>query len=186
MDMTWAWYLARNAIGRGAAQNHYELATLLLLIESQEIESIIEVGTFTGGTAWAFAQIPSVKRVVTIDIVKPMWPDYGDKVTFIHGDSAEPDIIAKVEETMAGNKPDFLFIDGGHSARQVRADWNAYGYAVQERGMIAFHDVGIGVQNAEVQVRRQWLEISTPYPHVEIFYSRSTSPGTGVLWRMKG
>ncbi len=59
----------------------------------------------------------------------------------MRGDSHSPQTKVRVAEWLAGNKLDFLFIDGDHSLPGVAQDFEMYGPFVRSGGIIAFHDI---------------------------------------------
>jgi predicted O-methyltransferase YrrM len=46
-----------------------------------------------------------------------------------------------VATALAGEKADFLFIDGDHTVNGVKADYEMYKEFVRPGGLIAFHDI---------------------------------------------
>lgn len=174
--------IADIAVGKhGAFQDRDELSAVLSLAREYKVKRVIEIGTCTGATAWAFTQAPSVIQVITIDI---SWRYTGDDplIQFIHGSSNNDETIARVRELLDGDLADFLLIDGGHEEVQVQKDWDNYSPMVRPGGIVVFHDINEWKGHPEIQVRPAWLRISRPYPHIELISDRETSPGTGMIW----
>lgn len=63
-----------------------------------------------------------------------------EKSTFICGYSHDKATISQIKGMYHGL--DFLFIDGGHEYKDVKADYENYAPLVKPGGIIAFHDVG--------------------------------------------
>ena len=182
--MTYYQDIAHTAIGQYfAAQNQDELAVFLRLVDSWQARRVLEIGTFAGGLSWALAQLPTVDQVITIDMAT-RYRDVSPKIKFINGLSTASETLSQVVEMLNGVPVDLLVIDGGHESYQVAGDWDAYQGFVHNEGMIMFHDVNEWNHHPEIQVRKEWLRIAGPYPHVEICADRYSSPGTGVMWLM--
>lgn len=97
-------------------------------------------------------------------------------LTLIHGDSAAPASV----QTVGRLAPfDFIFIDAGHDARSVRADWANYGPMLRAGGAVAFHDIkpraGYGVSDL-------WAELRQDANTVEISGTTPEFCGIGILW----
>jgi predicted O-methyltransferase YrrM len=63
------------------------------------------------------------------------------KIVAIQGDSHSIDTLNKIKRILNGKKLDFLFIDGDHSYKGVKKDFEMYSPLVRKGGIIAFHDI---------------------------------------------
>lgn len=97
------------------------------VIAATQPEVIVETGTRTGASAHWFAD--RGPDVISVDVAARPAVDvrdgFGD-VTFIVGDSADPQIAAKVAELVAGRRC-MVTLDSDHSAAHVRREIEAYG-----------------------------------------------------------
>ena len=114
---------------------------------------VVEAGTFRGGSSiiWAMMleHINPTGTVVTIDIedkrverAKNM-PIYKRKVTFLHGSSTAPDIVAQVKQRAEGKKV-LLILDSLHTKDHVLDELRAYWQIVPVGSYIIVQDSVIG------------------------------------------
>lgn len=97
---------------------------------------IVEVGTFTGGSAYLMGLASEGRaRVVSIDPNKPEDMSLLEKVNaeFFHGD-------AESYRAERSEPIDLLFIDGDHSFSGVRLDYELLAPLVKPGGIVALHD----------------------------------------------
>src|SRR2546422_11695055 len=94
--------VAREAVEvHGAIQKVGELAGLLALLADHAPEVVLEVGSDAGGTLWAWQQLPSVRRVLAVDLPQAGFhsgrrlDSHGVEV--VYGDSHDPATRAAVE-----------------------------------------------------------------------------------------
>ena len=117
--------------GWGIEQNPHELATFLVRMQELGIASVLEIGTgYKGGLSRFLAQ-DMRWDVTTFDV-----EDYGHNFPGV-------DYIIPTYDTMTEqwiNDVDLLFIDGDHSYKSVKYDYQEYGLYAKK--VIAFHDIG--------------------------------------------
>jgi predicted O-methyltransferase YrrM len=162
----------------GAMQKPTELAGLLAVAAAWRPRVVWEIGTATGGTLWALAKtlrsprgtgLPAV-RFVSIDVPGGAFsggatrdPDElvalitaaggpESRLAIIHGDSRTVEL--------PDEQPDFVLVDGDHSAEGVRADWERYAPLVRPGGIVAFHDILPHPPVTGVEVAPVWAEIA--------------------------
>jgi predicted O-methyltransferase YrrM len=135
---------------------------------------IVEIGTFHGGTLWAWCRVATRDaHLVTVDL--PGGPfggggydpstlqahgQRGQTITLVEGDSHAPETLATVERAVGG-PVDFLFIDGDHHHEGVSSDYAMYSPLVRKEGLIAFHDIVPGLEEYVGGVPRFWRELTT-------------------------
>jgi cephalosporin hydroxylase len=179
-----------------AIQKEGELAGFLAVLMELEPEVVVEIGADAGGTLYAWQQLPSVRRVIAIDL--PSGPyssgesrlnEHGCEV--IYGNSHDPATVERLVDLLAGDRVDCLFIDGDHSYAGVKADWELYAPMVRLGGIVAFHDIcphtGIQIywdgRPVDVDVDLFWrqLQLDSGHRGEEIV----TYPGNwgGIGWR---
>lgn len=171
----------------GAIQHSAELAMLLALAESAEVRTVLEIGTFAGGTAWAFSHLPSVERIITVDYgpqehAQVLVDALGSWVTLVRGNSADAATRHEVIRQLQGTPPDLLFIDGSHDLESVTIDWQTYGPMVRPGGLVAFHDVEVHQGRPEVQAHDLWQRVRSAYPSVKITAAPGEWAGIGIIW----
>lgn len=113
------------------------------VIEATRPEVVVETGTRTGASARWFADLGV--DVVTVDVDAVDVPiAYRDRVRQVVGDSADPDVVAKVVELLAGRRA-MVSLDSDHSAAHVAQEIKLYGalvspgcYLVVEDGIFGY------------------------------------------------
>jgi predicted O-methyltransferase YrrM len=189
--------LAREAVHAGAMQKVGELAGLARMVRSERPSTVLEIGSFIGGTLGLFCKLAEADALlVSVDLPS----NYGgatvaelealaranQRVVAVRRDSHADETRAEVEQLLAGRQVDVLMIDGDHSYEGVRRDFELYAPLVRPAGLIAFHDIVPHVRIPEIEVERLWAELRDGYEHVEIVESGRESGfgpwgGIGVL-----
>jgi cephalosporin hydroxylase len=172
--------LAARAKRKGAKQKTREFAGLLKLVRQQRPRIVLEIGTYKGGSLWAWCHIAAADAlIVSIDLPGG---DFGggfpeaemerlqtyarrsQTLHLVRADSHSSDTLAKVRWLLNGRAVDFAFIDGDHTYEGVRRDFEMYGPLVQ--GLVAFHDT-LPHDSASCEVDRLWTELRPDYETVE-------------------
>jgi cephalosporin hydroxylase len=157
-----------------------EIAHLLKLVAAEQPRTVLEIGTMRGGTLLLFTRVAADDALlVTVDLSDETRREFGgdnhaanaplyrafargtQRVEFIAGDSHEPDTTKRITDTLEGRPVDFLFIDGDHTYDGVRSDYEMYSPLVRPGGLIAFHDIVDGPEDAVGGVPKFWREIKT-------------------------
>lgn len=133
-----------------SVQKTSEIQSLANEVSKLKPKNILEIGTCDAGTLFIWANIAS-QKVITCDIhgnnrrtkFYESFPpkDSGCNVKTMIGNSHEADFKEKIKRELAGEKVDFLFIDGDHTEKGVEQDFNDYKDFVRPGGIIAFHDI---------------------------------------------
>lgn len=181
--------IAKLAVSEHRALHHpLELAAVLGIMHDHEITTILETGTWEGGSAWAWLQVPSVTRVVSVDI-HPLHPaqwladEMRTWLTLVTGNSNEPATRARAVEALQGHQPDMVFIDGGHDYPTARGDWEWMSPMVRPGGLIVIHDTqGAFPYDPDFGVPQLWAEVMPGRVAVEVTAIRGTMFGTGIIW----
>ena len=167
-----------------------EYSVALELYRRVHPESVLEVGTYHGGTLyhWLTNARPGT-RVVSVDSyavgvdnrhLYDEWVPDGVELTVLCGDSHAAETVEEVSK----HAPfDWCFIDAGHYYDEVLADWNAYRPFVAEYGVVLFHDIlPPTLAHPEIEVARLWEEIKAEYPCLEIVADQTAEwGGIGVV-----
>lgn len=171
-------------------ESEFEEMIDFILLEGM-ISSVLEIGTYGGGTAYAFAQI--AEKVVCVDkqfgsdkFPIPIYRNTPEerKIIEIQGNSCDPETLWKLMELDRNGKMmklfpvDLLFIDGGHHYHEVCADFWVYSNLVREGGWIAFHDAF----NPAVAVRGFWEEIKKRFEHWEFLLEKQMPEKKKTIW----
>lgn len=182
-----------------------ELARLLELVGTPS--KVIEVGTFAGGTLWAWCQVAADDAtIVSIDLpggaggggyteaqqrVFETYAKPGQTLHFIRADSHLTETVDEVEELV--EDVDVLFLDGDHSYAGVHRDYLLYQPFVKPGGLVAFHDIeepDVAVTRGTVcevhvfwrELRAQWADQGLGFHEfVDTFGDPRRWGGIGVL-----
>lgn len=150
----------------GAIQKPAELAQFIDLARGLDPQVIVEIGSYAGGTLWAWSQI--APRVYAVDL--PPTGTYASTGTeqqthgtgMVFGDSHDPATLETLKALLQGAPVDVLFIDGDHSLAGVKADHEMYAPLVRPGGLIGFHDIVAHPNQPDIEVHRYWEQIRTP------------------------
>lgn len=180
--------MAQQAIdNHQALHNPGELAVLVRMMDTILPKTILEIGTWAGGSAWAWSRIRSVEHIVTVDVspqpgAAARLASLPCKVTQVTGLSDHQETYRQVTNVLNGTPPDVVIIDGGHTYPEARADWNIYGSMVAVGGMVVFHDTQGYPGNDTVQVPKLWAEIRGTWRTTELVDMPGGPGGTGIVW----
>jgi cephalosporin hydroxylase len=146
-------------------QHREEIKDLALFVQKLNPKIVVEIGTKFGGTFMIWNEVTSAKTI-SVDLVEGIHGGvtrestdkrnihfknlYGDKCTFIEGNSHEQSTYETLVNTLNGELIDFLFIDGDHTYEGVKQDYEMYSKLVHPNGYIAFHDIN----NTEYHISR--------------------------------
>lgn len=171
----------------GALHNQGELATLLSILHYSEPRVILEIGTYVGGSAWAFARLPSLRHIVTVDTAPQpqaaaQLASLPCRATQVVADSTNPNTVHQVRAALDLHSPDVVFIDGDHLYKSARRDWELYSPLVAAGGLVVLHDTQGYPNNPTVQVPTLWAELQQTYRVTELVDKPGGPGGTGIVW----
>lgn len=102
-------------------------------------------------------------------------------MSFIRDNSHEESTYQLARDITDGNL-DFLLIDGDHTYKGVKQDFEMYSRLVSEDGIIAFHDIVPNKTSPDLEVHRFWNEIKERYETEEFIADPDqTYAGIGVV-----
>lgn len=145
-------YAMKNNVAKYSAIGNPEFREFF---KNAKIDTIVEIGTFRGISTAYMAQF--IKKVYTFDVIDysekyKIWDDIGvrNRITFYLIKGRDGNVIKNHEGEFPANpkavdiKPildsikfDCAFVDGRHSKRDVKADFEL----VKRCGRVLFHDV---------------------------------------------
>ena len=183
--------------GFQALQKPAELVLLLKRLEELSPKVILEIGSGKGGSTWAFSKLPSLKKLICLDLPNGPWgggptresigyiaQHMSGALTFLAGDSRTEAALREVKKTLKRGLIDFLLIDGDHSYAGVKSDYITYSPLVRKGGLIAFHDICKHSKESKCEVEKFWRELKkkTPKRRIKEFLSEPLSwGGIGIL-----
>ena len=179
-----------------------EIQALCEIVRRRRPRTVLEIGTQHGGTLFLFSRIAAPDALlVSVDLaskdLKPwrtLCADLGtkwQKVSVIDGDSHAASTVERVNRVLGDRKVDFLFIDGDHSYKGVKQDFENYIGFLNDPGLIAFHDInpdyltrfGIRTDSNSGEVYRFWAEVKMKYSHTEYIDNPDENGfGIGILF----
>lgn len=124
----------------------YDIANLF------DSPTYVEIGAYAGGSAILMLKNENVKKVISVDLGEPISEEelinniknnVGERIgdyNYIKGNSSSNKIVNEVNQLIADDGIDILFIDGDHTYNGVRNDFMNYSDLVNEGGFIVFDD----------------------------------------------
>lgn len=182
-------------------QSNYEFSCLLESYKKLNAKNVIEIGSLFGGTLWhwlKYAQTGGKFTVVDMMVAtsdgrykqqfechESLWPrwafEVGADLHIIESSSASETVVNAVHNYYADDKVDFMFIDGDHTYRGVKSDFEKYIDLVRPGGLVGFHDIAIPADHPHYGgVKRFWEEIKVKY-ETEEFIEVADWWGIGLL-----
>ena len=160
-----------------------EILALIEYLNESQPKRYCEIGLAKGGTCFLISNsVKSLTRVYGIDLhifnkrLQRFFSSGDTDVYFKTGSSTDKKVIAWLENQLATEKLDVLFIDGDHSYEGVKQDFQNYRHLVCENGLIVFHDIildhgqkhGKQTNRYTGGVPQFYSEISAFFPNTEI------------------
>ncbi len=178
------------------SQNIAEFDELLNIYVEKRPMRVLEIGTHDGGTLYYWLKFGLPKSVVaSIDLqgivtheTAAKWAAPEVTTLLFKGDSTSQEAITWATDNIG--KVDWLFIDGGHDYKTVKADWNNYFPLVNPGGVIAFHDIcpHEPYEGQLIEVDRFWNEIkNSGFQNTQEIIEENiiwggVGPGIGVIY----
>ncbi len=168
--------MAEIAVFKGAFQKISELGRLIALLRRRKLRTVVEIGTFRGGTLWLWCQLATEDaRIVSIDLPAKSaagrrqqgnlkkYAIASQRLNFIRNGSQKDATRVQLSRLLDGEAIDFLFIDGDHRYEAVRRDFELYSPLLRPGGIVAFHDILQPPRFPNNQVKRFWRELKKDY-----------------------
>lgn len=183
-------------------QKKSEILQLLKYLKMNRPKTLLEIGTFSGGTLFLFTRIAANDvTIISIDLSEgrygggypklkePLYRSFklpNQNIILLRCGSHDHKTLLKVKQLLNRKQIDFLFIDGDHSYNGVKKDFEMYHPLVNENGLITFHDIVIHYQDKTVAVFKFWNEIKKKYNFEEIVEDWNQGEcGIGILKKNK-
>lgn len=155
-------------------QHESEFALLLEIYRERAPRTVLEVGTYHGGTLYHWLQNAAPGSViVSVDdytagvdnrALYDSWCARGATVVAIAGDSHGPRTVAQALE----HAPyEWVWIDAAHRIEDVTKDWELYGAMCAAGGLVCFHDI-LPSSDPTIEVDRLWRYLRRRYKSLEI------------------
>jgi len=189
--------VARRAIRQfDAIQRTWELQSLVALVRQIKPMTVVEIGTYKGGTltCWAAVAQPAA-QIIGIDMPFP-WANQeaitlsmgkvratlrpSQRLTVIAADSHDAATLVGLREALAGALIDVLWIDGDHTYEGVRQDVQMYGELVRPGGIVALHDIQRSDLFPDQQSDVYWQELKAHARTREFIADPTPGAGMGI------
>jgi cephalosporin hydroxylase len=163
---------------------------------SLRCKNVFEVGSYLGGTFYLLCKL-SHPDGYKISIDYPFYENqdkemesrnvhnkmklFAENVNIIKEDSHSENAIQKLNAILKGEKLDFLFIDGDHTYKGVKQDFEMYSSFVKKGGYIGFHNINDRPLHRDLNcyVHEFWDEL--PKENTITFNSKGVCMGIGVI-----
>lgn len=157
-----------------------EFKQFLDLCLQEEVKKVIEIGTYRGGSTFAFlkyleAEVIAIDRCHDCLVVD-------EKLKFFKEDAEEELVVATVRGLV--QEVDMLFIDGAHDERACRLNYEMWKGLVKKGGIIAFHDIveTEHLKKLGFNVRPVWDYVKKSHRWKEFIDKPLEERGIGVIW----
>lgn len=161
-----AWHAGRAACEEfHAAQRQDELIETLMVAAYAvpEPKVIVEIGCDAGGTLYAWRSMFPAADVYGLTLPVNRVEDGGQgyqlnyhQARMVFGDSHDPAVLQRLKTKLGRRQVDVLFIDGDHSYRGARQDWDMYVPLVRRGGLVLVHDA---LNQTTPDVPRFWEDL---------------------------
>ena len=187
-----------------------EITRFLNVVAKERPRRVLEIGTAGGGNFFLLGRV-ATEEALLISADLPLglfgggYPPWRGRLiqSFAHArqrvnllavDSHSPETLRRVQELLAGEELDLLFIDGDHRYEGVKTDFEMYSPMVRTGGFIGFHDIVPGPAEKVGGVPRFWQQLKQRHQVSEfvadwnqggygiglLVKPQSSVPGTGV------
>jgi len=198
VNTTFTFYGLGNYLSIQSVQIKSEIIGLAKLIAERDPKTIVEIGTFQGGTLYIWSRINSgtPKTIISIDLPggaygggysqrkERLFREFNAENTLhlVRADSHRPSTRDGLRELLHGSKVDYLFLDGDHTYDGVRTDFDLYKGFIGDGGIVALHDILPNRSKPECGVHLLWEEIRDDYESKVFIESYEQGwAGIGVL-----
>ena len=149
-----------------------EFLPLLELMQTRSIQSVLEIGSYKGGTAQAFLELGC--KVTCVDkLILPELFELAQEYPGLVIHQGTSDTVKFTDNTTF----DMLFIDGDHTMDWVRSDYLRYRKHIPSGGLIVFHDTAdtLHHEQHDCAVPKYWQMIKSDFKETRQFHA-------GAIW----
>jgi predicted O-methyltransferase YrrM len=178
-------------------QKKSEILSLLKIIRPLKPKAVCEIGAAGCGTTFLLTQaVASNALLITIDLAftasregaLKSFAMPGQQLVCLREDSHLPETLHLVKRQLAGQQLDVLYLDGDHSYKGIKTDFEFYSPLVKPGGLIVFHDIvpdsqtrhGIRTSSDVGEVPKFWQEIRSSHAHTEEIVEDYEQDGFGI------
>ena len=175
-----------------------EISAFITLVARRKPQTVLEIGAGEGGTLMLLAMAAAPEAtIISVDLPHgafgggyPLWKAIyfrqfaipSQRMHLLRVNSHVPTTVQRVRGILADRMLDVLFIDGDHTYRGVKADWEMYGPLVAREGLVGFHDIVQHPPETGCEVHTFWRELKVRHAHVEIVADHEQAwGGIGVI-----
>lgn len=178
-------------------QIEQELAELVRDVQKLSPATVLEIGTAGGGTLFLWTRLARENAtIVSVDLpsgqfgggyskrrarIYQRFAGKQQKLHLLREDSHAQSTFNQVRAIFGEIPIDMLFIDGDHTYRGAKKDWEMYSSLVRPGGLIAFHDIAKDYD--DTQVKSLWDSIKAGFEHHEYAVHPEGLYGIGVLYK---
>lgn len=147
-----------------ASQDPNELKALLEFLPQKPRKVVLEIGVHLGYSLLNWRRAFNPGLLIGIETEKTVIPEVraAAHAKMIYGDSQSVVAYDQAINLLGKRNIDFLFIDGDHTYKAVRADFELYSGLMAPGGTIVLHDAAL-VGHPNVEVYQFWQEIRGNY-----------------------
>ena len=156
--------------GRGAPDYYRFLWGFCKIIEAK---TVIEIGTFHGGSCYAMGDIPGI-NIYTVDIEDQITNQRRDNIKYIIGDSRDSTIVENLRKEITQKRIDLLYVDSVHSYESTFENMKLYGSKFHPKYVI-LDDIRL---NAEM--KQLWRDLKK-YEKMDVGCLLNRHCGFGVI-----
>jgi len=123
-----------------------DLWTYQEIVVETRPDLIIETGTFKGGSALFFASLFDLLgrgEIVTIDVDDREGRPAHDRITYLHGSSTDPEIVARMQSRAGEADRVMVVLDSDHRDQHVLDELRAYCGLVSQGCYLVVEDTNI-------------------------------------------
>lgn len=175
-----------------------EMTKLLEITKKHKPRYLLEIGTALGGTLFSFSRTANPHAtLISIDLPGgkfgggyPIWriqyyksfASKYQKIKLLRRSSHDMNTLNKIKSYLNNAQLDMLFIDGDHTYKGVKQDFELYSPLVKKGGLVVFHDIALHPPETGVEVDRFWSEIKQKFSYQEIIKDPNQgSAGIGII-----
>lgn len=186
-------------------QDSHELYQLQRVLYAQSPATVIEIGTYLGGTLVTLCGAAARDAlIISIDLpggdfggkggggypeenipIYFSWAKRGQTMRLLRNDSHAKVTQDTVKEVLGDKEVDFLLLDGDHTYEGVKRDFYDYLPFMNQRwGIIALHDICPHEEGGATNVEKFWKELKEKYEYTDEFVEDADKGwgGIGVVY----